>query len=171
MPKIVIGVMGPGDRATAAEQQTAYALGQRIAQAGWVLLTGGRNVGVMDASSRGAQSAGGLTIGILPTADFNAMSAAIDIPILTDLGNARNNINILSSQVIVACGLGAGTASEVALALKSRRPVILLHCDALAQQFFQQLGPDCVAVASDLDEAMHLIETALAHHMTHQPSF
>lgn len=50
MRKIVIGVMGPGDNATPSDLQNAYELGKSIAQEGWVLLTGGRNVGVMDAA-------------------------------------------------------------------------------------------------------------------------
>ena len=66
MRKIIIGVMGRGENATANDLQNAYILGQLIAKQGWVLLTGGRNVGVMDAVSKGAKSADGLTIGILP---------------------------------------------------------------------------------------------------------
>src|SRR4028119_1144630 len=116
MKKIIIGVMGPGEQATATDLQNAYELGKLIAQQGWVLLTGGRNVGVMDAANTGAKAANGLTVGILPTADPSGISKAIDIPIFTDMGNARNNINVLSSDVVIACGMGAGTASEVALA-------------------------------------------------------
>ncbi|OLP20409.1 cytochrome [Leptolyngbya sp. 'hensonii'] len=114
----------------------AFELGQRIAEAGWVLLTGGRASGVMDAASRGAKAAGGLTIGILPTSDRAGMSAAVDIPIITDLGHARNTLNILSSQVVIACGMGAGTASEVALAIKAERSVILLNPGTESAAFF-----------------------------------
>jgi predicted Rossmann-fold nucleotide-binding protein len=45
------------------------------------------------------------------------------------MGNARNCINVLSSNVVVACPGGAGTISEIALALKSGRPVILMNFD------------------------------------------
>jgi predicted Rossmann-fold nucleotide-binding protein len=49
------------------------------------------------------------------------ISRYVDLAILTDLGNARNNVNVMSSNIIVACGLGgAGTVSEVALALKAK---------------------------------------------------
>src|SRR4028119_2317735 len=116
MRKILIGVMGPGTGASQADQQNAHALGKLIAEEGWVLLTGGRNVGVMDAANTGAKAANGLTVGILPTVEPSGISKAIDIPIFTDMGNARNNINVLSSDVVIACGMGAGTASEVALA-------------------------------------------------------
>lgn len=121
--------MGPGHQATATDINNAYQLGKLIAQQGWVLLSGGRNVGVMDAASRGAKSVGGLTVGILPHNSLEGVSEAIDIPILTDMGQARNNINVLSSDVVIACGMGLGTASEVALALKNDKPVIILTED------------------------------------------
>lgn len=126
--KPIIGVMG-GGAAKPHELEDAYRLGQLIAQNGWVLLNGGRAAGIMDASARGAHEAGGLTVGVLPTEDHHGMSAYIDIPIVTGMGSARNMINVLSSDIVVACPGGAGTISEIALALKSRRPVILLNVD------------------------------------------
>ncbi|CDN10792.1 MAG: LOG family protein [Richelia sp.] len=117
--KTIIGVMGPGNQATAEDLHNAFALGKFIAQQGWILLTGGINAGVMDAASKGAKSSGGLTVGILPDKQTHGISEAVDIAIFTDMGNARNNIKVLSSHVIIACGMGAGTASEVALAIKN----------------------------------------------------
>lgn len=162
MPKIIIGVMGPGESATADLQATAYELGQHIAQQGWVLLTGGRKAGVMDAACRGAKSAEGLTIGILPGDSQAEMSAAVDIPILTGLGHARNVVNVLSSQVIVACGLGAGTTSEIAIALKVHRPVILLQVPPDDCAFFQCLNQSLVHIAADCPHAIRLIHQLLA---------
>ncbi|NDJ17277.1 TIGR00725 family protein [Myxacorys almedinensis] len=153
MPKIIIGVMGASSHATPIEIQTAYALGQEIAKAGWVVLSGGRNLGVMDAVSRGAKQAGGLTIGILPHQN-TVMSDAIDIPIITDMGNARNNINVLSSQAVIACGMGVGTASEVALALKANKPVILLTDDAVSQAFFRRWGGAQLSLVQTVEDAM-----------------
>lgn len=77
MRKIVVGVMGPGDKATTTDINRAYRLGQLIADNGWVLLTGGRNVGVMDAASRGAKMVGGLTIGILPSNDTEIRGSVV----------------------------------------------------------------------------------------------
>ncbi len=122
----IIGVMGAGENAPESAVHHAYTLGQLIAQEGWILLNGGRNCGVMDASARGAKEAGGLTVGILPDADMRRASAYIDIPILTGLGSGRNNINVLSSDVVIACRGGAGTLSEIALALKAKKPVVLV---------------------------------------------
>lgn len=86
MPKIVIGVMGPGEGATNDILKQAHTLGRLIARQGWTLLTGGRNVGVMDAASKGAKQAGGLTIGILPSSDKTDASVYLDIAICTGMG-------------------------------------------------------------------------------------
>ncbi|GAP95815.1 TIGR00725 family protein [Leptolyngbya sp. NIES-2104] len=161
MPKTIVGVMGVGEQATPQEIETAYQLGQQIAQAGWIVLSGGRNVGVMDAVSRGAKSCGGMTIGILPRVD-SEMSSAIDIPIITDMGNARNNINVLSSHAIVACGMGAGTASEIALAIKAKKHVILMTDDREAQRFFRSLNPELVSIAETVENALNQLKVILA---------
>lgn len=136
--KTIIGVMGPGSGASPQDCQRAFELGQHIAKEGWVLLTGGRNQGVMDSASQGAHQGGGMVIGVLPGSDRSSMSTAVDIPIITGMGHARNVINVLSSQVVIACGVGLGTSSEVALALKSGVPVILLNDDKRSETFFKR---------------------------------
>jgi hypothetical protein len=163
MPKVVIGVMGPGATATATDLQNAYEVGQLIAAEGWVLLTGGRNTGVMHAASQGAKQANGLTLGILPSADTTAMSDAVDIAVLTDMGSARNNINVLSSQAIIACGMGAGTASEIALAIKAQKTVVLLSDNDPSQTFFQALAPEIVFVVSQPAAAIEIVKATVSH--------
>lgn len=123
----VIGVMGGGERSTPEVCRLAYRTGYLIAREGWVLLNGGRPVGVMEASARGAKEGGGLTVGILPGRNPEEASAYIDIPIPTGMGDARNCINVLASQVVIALPGGAGTLSEIALALKSGKKVVLLN--------------------------------------------
>lgn len=161
MRRAIVGVMGPGESATAQEMESAYALGQQIAQQGWVLLTGGRNAGVMNAASQGAKQANGLTIGILPGTDHSDLSTAIDIPILTGMGSARNTINVLSSDVVIACGMGRGTASEIALALKANKPVILLNSGERSRAFFWELAADKVLVAESPTEAIAIAKKFL----------
>ena len=158
MRKTIIGVMGPGDLATETDINNAYELGKLIAQEEWILLTGGRNVGVMDAANKGAKKAGGLTIGILPSNNTKNVSDAVDIAILTDMGNARNNINVLSSNVIIACGMGLGTVSEIALALKNKKPVNLLSEDKKSQQLFYNLSPNLTFMAVDTEQTINLIK-------------
>lgn len=76
MSPIIIGEMGPGATATPSHLALAYDLGQAIAAAGWVVLTGGRDEGGMAAACQGAQAAGGLTVGILPSTDGADMATA-----------------------------------------------------------------------------------------------
>lgn len=128
MRKTVIGVM-VGSKAKPAVLQCAHELGALIARQDWILLNGGRNNGVMAASSRGAREAGGLVIGILPDKTPARASPDLDVAILTDMGDARNVINVLSSDFVVACPGRMGTLSEVALALNAGKLVILLGWD------------------------------------------
>lgn len=144
MRRTVIGVMGPGSELPEQLARDAYDLGKLIARQNWVLLTGGRRAGVMDAASRGAAEAGGVVLGILPDDDDRALSPHVTIAIRTGMGSARNNINVLSSDVVVACGLGTGTASEVCLALKAGKQVVLLGIPNQDYEFFGRLGGDKV---------------------------
>ena len=162
MVKTIVGVMGAGV-ATAEDLQLAYKLGQAIALNNWVLLTGGRKAGVMDAASRGAKAGDGLVVGILPGKDTLGMSDAVDIAIVTDMGNARNNINVLSAQVIIACGIGLGTTSEIALALKNNKPVILLQPAELTYQFFASLTDELLFCAETVEKAIALVKEILSN--------
>ena len=143
--------MGPGADG-AALTEMAFVLGQLIARSGWILLTGGRRLGVMDAASRGARTVpGSITVGVLPDDYRNGdVSDSVDIAIFTGMGDARNVVNVLSSDVVVACGAATpGTASEIALALKAGRPVILLAPSEEAAAFFVKCGGGRVDIAQD----------------------
>lgn len=155
--KAVIAVIGSGSDIEPAVSH-ARQLGKLIAENGWVLISGGRDAGVMRAANEGAKSVeDGLTIGILPDRDAK-VSPAVDVAIVTDTGNARNNIIVLSADVVIACGVdGAGTASEVALALKNCKQVVLLGVNEAAREFFTGIGRDWIHIAETPEEA---IETA-----------
>lgn len=161
MRRTLIGVMGPGGGAGAKDLENARRLGMLIARQGWGVLCGGRSVGVMDAVCKGAKDAGGLTVGVLPDDDAVGASEAVEIAIVTGMGNARNAINVLSSDVVVACGMGAGTASEISLALKANKDVILLGDHKEAIEFFRAIGKDGVKVARDPDEAIAIARRLL----------
>lgn len=153
--------MGAGDGATAAVMKLAEELGEAIARRGWVVLTGGRDVGVMLAAARGAKRVdGSLSVGILPGAAGGA-SEFLDLAIFTGLGEGRNLVNVLSSDVVVACGPGGpGTASEAAFALVAGKPLILLSPHPEAEAFYATLGRP-FQVARSVAEALHLIARSL----------
>jgi len=163
MPQIVIGVMGPGERASDTDRMRAEALGERIAEKGWVTLSGGRSVGVMDAALSGARRRNGLTIGVLPGTTAAHASPHAEIRIVTGMGEGRNLVNVLSSDVVCVCGMSAGTASEVALALKLGRPTILIAPDAESEQFWSSLDCACLHGVRSPEEAIELIERIIAN--------
>lgn len=118
-----IAVIGPG-KATSQECEAAYATGRMIAVSGSVLVCGGLG-GVMEAVCKGAKEAGGTTVGILPGTEGG--NPYLDITIRTGLGIARNALVVLSGDAVVAVGGNYGTLSEVAIALRSGRPVFGIH--------------------------------------------
>ncbi|MBI4880664.1 MAG: TIGR00725 family protein [Planctomycetes bacterium] len=113
------GVCGPEDEARAEE------VGRRLAEAGCAVATGGLG-GVMAAASRGAKSAGGLVIGILPGATAADRNPWVDVPIVTAMGDARNAILANSAEAFIAIAGGFGTLSEIAFALKRGKRVVSL---------------------------------------------
>ena len=129
MRKPIVGVMG-GSKVSDADYEMARQLGDLIARRGWVLLNGGRNKGVMAASAKGAKDAGGTVVGILPDRSTKLASPDLDIAIVTGLGDGRNVLNVLSSDVVIACPGALGTLSEITLALKNDKHVILLGRNA-----------------------------------------
>jgi uncharacterized protein (TIGR00725 family) len=120
-----IGVVGPSE-CSPEVWNLAREVGFLIAREGGILICGGRS-GVMEAAASGAKQAGGVTVGILPGRTASEANSSIDIPIVTDMGHARNVINVLTSQVIIAVHGAYGTLSEIALALACGRPVVGLQ--------------------------------------------
>jgi uncharacterized protein (TIGR00725 family) len=118
----LVAVCGESDPQTPLKD-LAFELGRGIAQRDAVLICGGLT-GVMEHAARGARAAGGLTIGVLPGDDTDDANAYIDIAIATGLGHARNAVLARTADGVVALGGGLGTLSEIALALRNRRPTI-----------------------------------------------
>lgn len=125
VPAPPIAVIG-GASTTPAIAEVAFEVGGEIARRGAVLLCGGRG-GVMEHAARGAVEGGGVTVGVLPgRPGEDAPNAYLRHRIHTDMGQARNQILVLSSVAVIGVGGGWGTLSEIALALKHRIPVVLL---------------------------------------------
>jgi uncharacterized protein (TIGR00725 family) len=146
--KFTVCVSGPGDRCPQEIYRLAETTGKAIAKAGYVLITGGRNTGVMDAAGKGARSAGGTVVGILPGDTDENASEWLDIAIKTGMGSGRNNVLVLTADVVIVIGKGAGTVSEIALAIKAGKPVILLNPDKDLASFFQDMNGDVHAAYS-----------------------
>jgi uncharacterized protein (TIGR00725 family) len=120
-----VAVVGPGD-ASKTELAAAEAVGRGLAQAGAIVVCGGLQ-GVMEAVARGASEAGGTAVGLLPGSDRAAGNEWLTIAIPTGLGELRNGLTVRSADAVIAVGGAYGTLSEIALALKTRVPVIGLE--------------------------------------------
>jgi uncharacterized protein (TIGR00725 family) len=117
-----VAVVGPGE-ATPEQLAAAEEIGAALAVAGAVVVTGGLG-GVMEAACRGARSRRGTTVGLLPGSDRTAANGWVDVAIATGLGELRNGLVVRAADALVAVGGGAGTLSEIALAVKLGKPVI-----------------------------------------------
>ncbi len=161
--------MGSGAREHA---DLAAPLGRRLALLGVHLLTGGGR-GVMASVSRAfaaVEPRAGLVIGVLPHLEEDGGSASppgypnrwVELPVRTQLGkeglapDSRNHVNVLTSDVVVALPGSAGTASEVELAIRYGRPLVLLGDLERARSL-----PRRVATASTVDEVIAFVRRSL----------
>jgi uncharacterized protein (TIGR00725 family) len=145
--RAAVAVVGPGDTTDAGLLAAAEAVGRGLAEAGLTVVTGGLG-GVMAAASRGARSAGGHPVGLLPGEDADAADPAVVVAIPTGLGELRNALVVRAAAVVVAVGGSWGTLSEVALARRSGRPVVSLlgwHVDGPAPDDDVVVVPDATA--------------------------
>jgi uncharacterized protein (TIGR00725 family) len=111
----IIAVIGGGS-CNQEEAKLAEEVGRELAKRGAALVCGGLG-GVMEAACKGASAEGGTTIGVLP-------NPYVQIPIVTNLGYARNVAVVKSGQAVIAVGGNYGTLSEISHALQSGIPVI-----------------------------------------------
>jgi len=129
--KRFITVIG-GSQCSAEEAKLAEEVGRELARQDAILICGGLG-GVMAAACKGASSQGGTTIGILPGDRRQSANSYVQIPIVTNLGEARNVIVIKSAQAVIAIGGSYGTLSEIGHALRSDIPVIGLNTWSLSR--------------------------------------
>ena len=122
MSPAYVAVVGAG-AADARTASVAEEVGRLLASRGAVVVCGGLG-GVMEATCRGAKSAGGTTVGILPGLARDEANAWVDVAIPTGLGEARNALVVRAADVLIAIGGEYGTLSEIALALKTRKAVV-----------------------------------------------
>lgn len=146
-----------GDSDAEPEALTAAeAVGAILARLGVTVVTGGRG-GIMEAASKGAAEAGGLTVGVLPFEDSSKANSWCKVVIPTGLGHARNYVNILCGDFIIVIGGGAGTLSEMCFAWIQNKPIFALKAyGGYAQEFAgKQLDPlrhDVVISCENLKE-------------------
>lgn len=142
----IIAVVG-GDNCPPGTGCLAEEVGRLLAEKGAVLICGGRN-GVMEAACRGAQSAGGITVGVLPSDSREEANPYVQVPIVTGMGYARNVIIVRSADAVIAIDGSYGTLSEIAFALSYGVPVVGLE----TWEFSIQGTPDAAVLRARTPE-------------------
>lgn len=122
--RLIIGIIGAAD-ATDSGYEKAYEVGRLLAERGAVLVCGGLG-GVMEAAARGCYEAGGEVIGILPGTSAATANPYVTHPVVTAMGHARNVILVQTAAAVIAIEGGYGTLSEIAIARKLGKPLVLL---------------------------------------------
>jgi uncharacterized protein (TIGR00725 family) len=117
-----VAVIGSGSEGL----DPAEEVGRLLAQHGCVVVCGGLGE-VMEAAARGAKSAGGTTLGVLPGDDPAAANEWIDHAVATGTGHARNLAVVASCEAAIAVGGRWGTLAEIAYARLLGRPVVVLE--------------------------------------------
>ena len=147
MARVQVAVIGSG----AEHEARAEQVGRLLAERGATVVTGGLG-SVMAAAARGAKSAGGTTIGIVPGETRQGASEWLDHVVVTGVGHARNLAVVASGDAVIAVGGQWGTLAEIGFAHVLGRPVVILE---------PGWELDGVARASSPDEAVELALRAL----------
>jgi len=120
-----VAVIGPGAGATPQDVGAAWQVGCLLAERGAIVVCGGLG-GVMAAAAEGAVSRGGLAVGLLPGRDRGAGNPFLSVALPTGLGELRNGLVVGVSDAVIAIGGSWGTLSELALAMRTGKPVVVM---------------------------------------------
>ena len=150
-----VGVVGPGAGPTTELVRLAEEVGRLLGGARLVVVTGGLD-GVMAGAARGCERAGGTSIGLLPGSDRADGNPHSTVTVPTGLGELRNGLLVRACDALVAVGCSWGTLTEVALAVRTGVPVVLLGWGALAEHL-----PTVLPRATTAQEAVALLPEAL----------
>jgi uncharacterized protein (TIGR00725 family) len=116
-----VSVIGSGAEWEAAAEE----VGRLLAERGCTVVTGGLGE-VMAAAHRGAKSAGGATIAILPGERHDGANPWADYVVVTGIGHGRNLAVAASGEAVIAVGGAWGTLAEMAFSRVLGRPVVAL---------------------------------------------
>jgi uncharacterized protein (TIGR00725 family) len=140
---VQVAVIGSGFE----HEQRAEEVGRLLAERGCVVVTGGGGE-VMAAAARGAKSAGGTTIGIVPGETRADASEWIDHVVVTGIGHARNLAVVASGDAVITVGGRYGTLAEIGFALALGRRVVVLEPGWVVEGTLRASSPEqAVALA------------------------
>jgi len=162
-----ISVIGYDSRlCTEGAYDAAYRVGRALAKKGAILINGGLG-GVMEAASKGASEAGGLSIGIIPTDDASLANRYCGVVVPSGFGFARNFLVVNAADALIIVGGGAGTLTEAAAAYGKGKPLIAVKgtggvADEWAGRYFDGRKTVKVMSAGTAEKAVTLALQAAA---------
>ena len=120
-----------------AHAAAAQEMGRTIATAGWRLVYGAGDVGLMGEVARATQSSGAPTMGVIPTHLLTAERAKQDVTqlVITQDMHERKKVMFMNSDAIVVLPGGGGTLDEFFEVLTwrqlgmHRKPILILNSD------------------------------------------
>jgi len=112
-------------------------------------------------------------LGILPGESTVSASPHVLIPLATGMGQARNNINVLASDLILVCAfaLGPGTLSEIALAIKARKTILVLTDHPPIMAFLEGFDDGRLQVIDHWEKAPQLMINEIERFLDKKPWF
>ena len=154
------------DSCTEAARQAAYRVGWAIAKEGWTVVCGGLG-GVMEAACRGAHDAGGLALGIVPSADLAQANDHCEVVVASGLGKSRDLLVAYSGDAMVVVGGGAGTLIEVAAAYQASKPIVTVQgtggvAETWAGKHIDQRQTTRVLEGKDPEDAVRILAGELS---------
>jgi uncharacterized protein (TIGR00725 family) len=156
--RVQISVIG-GSQGEEEILRDAEEIGRQIAEAGAVLVCGGRT-GVMEAASKGASEAGGTVVAVLPGVSPADANPYVTFAVATGIGEARNLAVVASGEAVIAVGGEWGTLSEIAHARKLGRPVVAIQSWTLRNRSGTDLG---IVEVETPEEAVEVAMSAVEH--------
>jgi uncharacterized protein (TIGR00725 family) len=151
-------VIGVGDCAQDSEAALlAEEVGRRLAEAGVTMVCGGLG-GVMEAAARGAASAGGEAIGIVPGVSVDDANEHCTRVVASAIGYARNLAVVASGDVVIAIGGEWGTLSEIGHARTFGKTVVALRSWGLTGRERMEGAPGVVPVETAHDAVAAALE-------------
>jgi uncharacterized protein (TIGR00725 family) len=151
---MIISVIGGSSPTNPEHVRLAEEVGRELANRGVSLVCGGLS-GIMEAACKGAKSAGGTTIGILPGRSSRDANSYVDIPIVTTMGFSRNVIVVHTGEAVIAIGGAFGTLSEIGHALGDGIPVVALNTWPLSKNGDGQPVNGAMIQATDAVDAVN----------------
>lgn len=173
---------GSRDGRNPSHADEAEAFGRALAEAGWRLVYGAGDVGLMGRVARSAQAAGGQTFGVIPVHLFDREVGKRDLTtfVVTENMHERKKIMFMNSDAIVVLPGGAGSLDEFFEVLTWRqlglhtKPIFLLSTDGfwapltalidhfIAEGFAEGSLRDYVRVVPDVPAVMAALRAALS---------